>query len=85
MTCKEIYNYHTSGAEETVILEAYQDVPLESRDEIHDNNTALHTACYFSDIRAVGILLERGADVNVKNDQGDTPLCVMARRNSCPD
>ena len=39
MTCKEIYNYHTSGAEETVILEAYQDVPLESRDEIHDNNT----------------------------------------------
>ena len=85
MTCKEIYNYHTSGAEETVILEAYQDVPLESRDEIHDNNTALHTACYFSDIRAAGILLERGADVNVKNDQGDTPLCVMARRNSCPD
>lgn len=47
MTCKEIYNYHTSGAEETVILEAYQDVPLESRDEIHNNNTALHTACYF--------------------------------------
>ena len=29
--------------------------------------------------------MERGADVNVKNDKGDTPLCVLARRNPCSD
>ena len=49
---------------------------------MHKNNTPLHTACYFADITAVGILLERGADTNARNDDGDTPLCVMAKRNS---
>ena len=44
---------------------------------------SLHTACYFADITAVGILLDRGMDVNVKNDDGDTPLCVLARCNPC--
>lgn len=83
MTCKDIYYYHASGAEEVVLLEAYRDVPLDNRDEIHDGNTALHIACYFTNIKAVDILLERGADVNVKNDKGDTPLCVLARRNPC--
>lgn len=29
--------------------------------------------------------MERGADVSVKNDKGDTPLCVLARRNPCSD
>lgn len=85
MTCKDIYYYHASGAEEVVLLEAYRDVPLDNRDEIHDGNTALHIACYFTNIKAVDILLERGADVNVKNDKGDTPLCVLARRNPCSD
>lgn len=66
MTCKDIYYYHASGAEEVVLLEAYRDVPLDNRDEIHDGNTALHIACYFTNIKAVDILLERGADVNVK-------------------
>ena len=40
---------------------------------------------FFADITAVGILLDRGMDVNVKNDDGDTPLCVLARRNPCPN
>ena len=45
----------------------------------------LHTACSFGDQTAVSILLERGEDPNVKNDDGDTPLCVMARRGPRPD
>ena len=85
MTCKEIYNLHACGAKESGLHDAYRDVLLDSRDEIHKNNTPLHTACYFADITAVGILQERGADTNAKNDDGDTPLCILARRNPCQD
>lgn len=66
MTCKEIYNLHACGAKESGLHDAYRDVLLDSRDEIHKNNTPLHTACYFADITAVGILQERGADTNAK-------------------
>ena len=86
ITNKEIYGLHTSvDSEPSELYEAYRDVPLDSLDESRKNNTPLHTACYFGDMTAVGILLERGADPNVKNDDGDTPLCVMARRGPRPD
>lgn len=86
MTNKEIYNLHTShDSEPSELYEAYRDVPLDSLDESRKNNTPLHTACHFADMTAVGILLDRGADPNVKNDDGDTPLCVMARRGPRPD
>lgn len=86
MTNKEIYNLHTShDSEPSELYEAYRDVPLDSLDESRKNNTPLHTACHFADMTAVGILLDRGANPNVKNDDGDTPLCVMARRGPRPD
>lgn len=85
MTCEEIFSLHASDTENSDLYDAYRNVPLDSRDEMHKNNTPLHTACYFADITAVGILLERGADTNARNDDGDTPLCVMAKRNSCPN
>ena len=86
ITNKEIYGLHTSvDSEPSELYEVYRDVPLDSRDESRKNSTPLHTACYFGDMTAVGILLDRGADPNVKNDDGDTPLCVMARRGPRPD
>ena len=87
ITNKEIYRLHTSvDSEPSELYEAYRDVPLDSLDESRKNNTPLHTACHhFADMTAVEILLERGADANVKNDDGDTPLCVMARRGPRPD
>ena len=86
ITNKEIYGLHTSvDSEPSELYEAYRDVPLDSRDESRKNSTPLHTACYFGDMTAVGILLDRSADPNVKNDDGDTPLCVMARRGPRPD
>ena len=85
MTCKDIFDLYASDTEKSDLCDAYRNVPLDSRDEIHKNNTPLHTACYFADITAVAILLERGADTNVRNGDGDTPLCVMAKRNSCPN
>ena len=86
ITNKEIYGLHTSvDPEPSELYEAYRDVPLDSRDESRKNNTPLHTACNFADMTAVKILLERGADANMKNDDGDTSLCVMARRGPRPD
>lgn len=42
MTCKEIYNLHAFRAKESGLHDAYWDVPLDSRDETHKNNTSLH-------------------------------------------
>uniref|UniRef100_A0A8C5PEM3 Uncharacterized protein n=1 Tax=Leptobrachium leishanense TaxID=445787 RepID=A0A8C5PEM3_9ANUR len=36
--------------------------------------TPLHLACYFGHVQVVEDLLKAGADVNVLNDMGDTPL-----------
>ena len=73
ITNKEIYGLHTSvDPGPSGLYEAYRDVPLDSRDESLKNNTPLHTACHFADMTAVGILLDRSADPNVKNDDGDT-------------
>ena len=70
MTCEEIFSLHASDTENSDLYDAYRNVPLDSRDEMHKNNTPLHTACYFADITAVGILLERGVDTNARNDDG---------------
>ena len=78
ITCEEIYSLHTSKTPESDIHVAYRDIPLDSRNGMRKNDTPLHVACTFADEDAVRILLERGADVNVKNNDGDTPLCVLA-------
>ena len=85
ITCEEIYGLHTSKTPESAIHAAYRDIPLDSRNGMRKNATPLHMACTFADEEAVRILLERGADVNVKNDDGDTPLCVLAKHNYCRD
>ena len=85
ITCEEIYGLHTSKTPESAIHAAYRDIPLDSRNGMRKNATPLHMACTFADEEAVRILLERGADVNVKNDDGDTPLCVLARSGICRD
>mgnify|MGYP000802366520 CR=1 FL=1 len=83
ITCEEIYGLHTTGALKSALYEAYREIPLDSRNSMRKNDTPLHMACAFADENAVRILLERGADVNVRNDDGDTPLCVLARCKCC--
>ena len=69
ITCEEIYDLHTTGALESALCEAYREIPLDSRNSMRKNDTPLHMACAFVDENAVRILLERGADVNVRNDE----------------
>uniref|UniRef100_A0A8C6ZNS8 Oxysterol binding protein like 1A n=1 Tax=Nothoprocta perdicaria TaxID=30464 RepID=A0A8C6ZNS8_NOTPE len=47
--------------------------------------TPLHLACYFGHAVVVEDLLKAGADVNVLNDMGDTPLhrAAFTGRKSC--
>lgn len=82
-TNKGLYDLHTyNNTDMCDLYEAYQNVPLDNLDEKHYNNTPLHTACSFADKIAVTILLERGADVNVKNANGCTPVCILAKCKS---
>ena len=40
--------------------------------------TPLHRACAFSKYKSAKVLLEHGADVNIKTETGDTPLMILA-------
>ncbi|XP_034933811.1 ankyrin repeat and protein kinase domain-containing protein 1-like [Chelonus insularis] len=44
--------------------------------DLHEN-TALHVACQVEDLDTVKLLLEHNADVNAKNNQGQTPLYMV--------
>ena len=46
-----------------------------------DGNTALHLAVMFGDTLATELLMKSGADSNIENNQGKTPLdCLMTDR-----
>ena len=45
---------------------------VNAKDE--DENTPLHRAAYYGHKEIVVLLIAKGADVNVKNDVGYTPL-----------
>ena len=40
--------------------------------------TPLHRACVFSRYKSAKVLLEHGADVNIRTKTGDTPLMILA-------
>ena len=76
-TCDEILNLYRYREPGSKILEAFREIAIDDRDEIHGNRTPLHLACDFADEGAVRILLERGADFSAKNNEGCTPLCSL--------
>lgn len=81
VTCKDISDMYRNGKAEDEILRAFREVNPDDRNGYEDNRTPLHLACYNTDIEAARILLERGADINVKDDKGVTPICTLAMRS----
>ena len=64
----------------TYLLTYLRDVgKLKIDDEDYDGNTPLHFACGFGSEEATFWLLGFGADPNVQNGQGDTPLHVLLK------
>lgn len=68
-----------STAEERPTGEARSETPGATSPRVDD--AALIPAAERGDTRAVGRLLERGADVNVRDGSGATPLMAAARQN----
>lgn len=65
-----LYGYRDTPSEE--IHESFRQIDLDERD--YNGSTPLHLACRHADETAVHILLERGADVQAKDNAGKTAL-----------
>lgn len=76
-TYKELADlYGHRDTPQSLIHEAFRQVDLNEKDD--RGSTTLHLACRHADETAVHILLERGADVQAKNNEGNTPLWQLA-------
>lgn len=73
ITCNDIYRMYQSLTPESEIHQAFREVAVDGRDGLYGNRTPLHLACLSADETAVRILIERGANINVKMMKG-TPL-----------
>ncbi|WP_353282416.1 ankyrin repeat domain-containing protein [Wolbachia endosymbiont (group A) of Myopa testacea] len=52
---------------------------IRKRDERgEDGNTVLHLAAYLSDEKVIKLLIEKGAEINIENNNGDRPLHLAA-------
>lgn len=71
-----MYQYQRPESE---IHKAFRSVPTDSRDEASDNQTPLHLACMHADLEAVRILMEREADPNLRDANGNTPIYILGR------
>lgn len=78
VTCNDIYSMYQSRKPEAEILQAFREVPVDDRDNIIENRTPLHLACYIANEEAARICISRGADVNAKDSKGNTPLFTLA-------
>lgn len=77
-TCNDIFNMYRHQIPESEIHQAFREVAPDDKDSMYNDRTPLHLACYFADVGAVRILLERGAETNEKDGRGYTPLSTLA-------
>lgn len=77
MKSRDIYRLYQDGHPREVILRAFREVSLDDSDELYEGYTPLHLACLYTDTEAVQILLERGAETNVRDANGSTPVHLL--------
>lgn len=78
MTVNDIYKLYDRNAAAAEIWAAYTEVALDNRDDNFHDCTALHLAAEMGDADAIGLLLARGAEVDVRDGRGYTPLHCLA-------
>lgn len=64
------------GFSEIVRLLLNDGAPIVNIRDSIDSSTALHHACYMQEMLCVQLLLAKGADTNIQNDKGFTPLML---------
>lgn len=79
MNCNDLYKMYQHQKPEAEIQEAFREVAVDDSDELYEGRTPLHLACLFADLDAVRILIERGADVNIKDANGSTPIYTLGK------
>ena len=68
-----------AGADTNAVMPTYE---FDNDWELFAGYSVVHTAAENPDIRIIKLLVERGADVNVEDIYGRTPLYYAARRNT---
>lgn len=81
---RELYDLYCypSPAKEERRQQLLAEIPTDARDEDNYGRTSLHIAAEFADREAIASLLNRGAEVNDRDEEGYTPLFRLASRRS---
>lgn len=81
---RELYDlyYYPNPAKEERRRQLLAEIPIDARDEENYGRTSLHITAEFADCEAIASLLDRGAGVNDRDEEGHTPLFRLASRRS---
>lgn len=81
---RELYDLYCypNPAKEERRRQLLTEIPTDARDEDNYGRTSLHIAAEFADCEAIASLLDRGAGVNDRDEEGHTPLFRLASRRS---
>ena len=81
---RELYDlyYYPNPAKEERRRQLLAEIPTDARDEENYGRTSLHIAAEFADCEAIASQLDRGAEVNDRDEEGHTPLFRLASRRS---
>ncbi|KAH9003810.1 ankyrin repeat-containing domain protein [Lactarius hatsudake] len=76
------YDSQEDGVVIALLLLGGRGADVHARDKHHD--TALHSAAFWGRLGIATALLDHGANPNVENDQGETPLHLVSRGECNP-
>ncbi len=81
---RELYDlyYYPNPAKEERRRQLLAEISTDARDEDNYGRTSLHIAAEFADCEAIASLLDHGAEVNDRDEEGHTPLFRLASRRS---
>ncbi len=79
MSLNNLGNAYAAEEQYDQAIEKYQE---SLKDEPHPRNTSMHMAHYTGNKEDIKLLLQYGAEINAKNDEGKTPVhCLLDRKN----